>query len=431
MNLQSLVDRKVLTRDGSDWLRTALDPFHDYAENFEGFPDMVSTRSRVQLVSATRSITTPTSGEPYNARVMVLPCYSNALWSFRDINYSINEYLDVDVSASVGTGGPVVCEAWLSGTDPNLTSASAGNLTRNSIGNAIDDSPSRLIAIGFEIHNTTAPVYMAGTATCGRSQNRADYSNVVIEDTSAAGFNRNTQVVRHVELPPSDAATAMLTPGATQWHASEGAYAVAQLNQPDIPIQDGQQLSLWSFGTNSLFGSAIYSTSAAVSASTGVVVPFKTMSSSFDMPYVLLTGLSAESTFQVTTRCYYEMFPRGDDNLITLATPSPCYDPVALHLYGSIARHLPNAVEVKMNPGGEYFRMVMAAIAKVLKAGGPGLGVIHPALPPVAELASMVADRLALENKKKRQPPKLPPKKKVGWGTTGGAPGSARKRGQR
>lgn len=425
-NFQELTDRKKITKHGADWLRTALDPFHDYAQDFEGFPDKVSMKSRVQCVTSTHTISTPNPAAPteFQARVWLCPWYSAAgPTAFRAVNSATHGEIDINTAISHGTfSGPVVIEAADNGVDLNSAPIAAG-FTRTSIGVKPYPSMGRLIAAGFEVHNTTAAVYQSGTMTCSRGPMTNWQTAVSVVDTTL-GTSRSIAPVHVVTLPSSDPTAAISVPGSTQWHASQGTYMVAHMAGDNLDVQPGYSQNFVDFTTgDEVRVNSKFVADTAQDAVTGFLFPSYYTKHGFDMPYALMTGLSAESTLTVTAKLYYETFPRAGSELVSMATPSPPLDYRALALYGMAAPSLPMAVPVNMNPGGEYFRMVMAAISAALKASAPLLGNIHPALPYAASAGSLVAQGLALPNRKKKpnnNNKRKPKKKAVGWGRVGG-----------
>jgi hypothetical protein len=426
-NLTQLVEAKKISKSGADWLRTALDPFHDYAEDFEGFPDIISAKSKVQMATATCSIASPDTNA-YSARVWLNPAYCHINTpSFAAVTAQADSYVDIDVGTNYGPAGLIIADAWNAG-DPNIDVPGA-NFGRTAAGTAPLNTPGRLIAVGFEIHNTTPVLYQSGVITCSRSNTYLrEESREVWDSTSLTPAVASVQRVQQISLPPKTATDALIAPGSTQWHASKGCYMVAHMMQPDIPVK-------WNECKFMIYGQGLSSPAVETTlvGAAGHVVPYlDTVRHAFDMPYALLTDLSGESTFTVTVRAFYEYFPI-DPNILRMATPSPALDHKALALYGAVAAHLPMAVPVGMNAKGDYFRMVMQAISAALQILSPAAAVIHPSGPMIAGIAAQVARVLATKpsgnntNKAGRKKPNLPPKKKKttsGWNSLGGIPRS-------
>jgi hypothetical protein len=70
---------------------------------------------------------------------------------------------------------------------------------------------------------------------------------------------------------------------------------------------------------------------------------------------VFMTGLSAQTTFTITTWAYIECFPEQVSNVLTpLAQPSAPYDEQALRLYSEIIKGMPIAVMLEENGFGDW-----------------------------------------------------------------------------
>jgi hypothetical protein len=424
-DIDDLVARGKLTQHGADWLTTALDPFHDYNREFEGLPDLVSGKSKVQCAISSLTIASP-DGNPYSAKVWISdtctispglrphPCTLN------------NNHLDVDTTSSLGYYGTVVAEAWNGAVNP-ITDVVGANLARQSLHGRKVVGQGRCVALGFEVHNTTPPINMSGTMTASTIPTVRGQSVYSVYDSGAA-INAANVPMRSIAVAPNSPEIALNTPGAVQWPASRGAYVVARACQPDFPVRDTQYEA-------TLYGANVTQNLDSMSdgVETHVLPVTTTVAHDFDRPYVLLTGLSAESTFAVTLRCYFEYFPETSSSIMPFATPSPAFDPRALSLYGLVAQELPIAVPVNMNAKGDYFRMVMGALGKGLRVMAPTLGVIHPAIPPAAIMAGQIAGHLAgkqsqqvvqQERKKGRKRIAAKRQQQVGWGTIAGVPSS-------
>jgi hypothetical protein len=436
-NLQDLVNSKNISEEGADWLRTALDPFHDYNKVFEGYPDIVSSRSKVHLVTVSHTISSP-DGNPYKCRIWH-PTAHPILAAKNDLHPIAGAGTGIvginTAATTMGTSGPIMVETWNGTSNPDSTPVGA-TCTRAGLGwpGVSDVSDHRIVAIGWEVHNTTSPVYQSGTITVSRQTGNSSQCVPTIIEDGVNAIPSEMQSVRFIDNPYASSNLAIATPGAVQWPASEGCYVVGKLASPNLHINSvtNRQIGI---NLGSHFSTTSYwATETAVVAGVDAVdhITGEPLSiSGFDMPYVLGEGLSGETTLQLTCRIFYELFPSGGSEL-AMSTPSPKLDYKALALYGEVAAHLPCAVPVAMNPGGDYFRMVMAAIAEALRATSPLLATFHPALGPAAVAGSIVAQQLskkgnnnnnnANKQKKKKKPAR------VGWGTLSGTPSSSYKK---
>jgi len=430
MNFQKLVSDKVISQHGADWLRLSLDPFNDFSYDVEGFPDQISTQSRVECHISSDSIVAPSTVD-WNARVWMnshaTSSYSNTFHPLSTTNFNY----DVDVSTSRGNYSTVVVDSFNVGTNPNTGSIAAGTFARAATGTISASSPGRLLAVGIEIHNVTPELYKSGTITCSRMGNFQGSVKCLLDDSTSA----TPAVVGNVEmdlarLPPSTVASAITRPGTTQWEAAKGAYIFTRLAGTELPIEH-LTYRVIGYTTGTLSGMEMTSPVEEDATTARIVPKMATMRHGLDRPFIYLTGLSPETVLNVTTRVYVEYFPDySDTTRLRLSTPSPAYDAEALRLYGQIAPHLPMAVPVSMNAKGDYFSLVMKLLSNVLKTSAPAYSMIHPAGPAIAQMASMVAAKLAEKNSRQQKQEAKPKKKpqKVGYGTLGGTPGDARRK---
>jgi hypothetical protein len=112
--------------------------------------------------------------------------------------------------------------------------------------------------------------------------------------------------------------------------------------------------------------------------------------SSFHTSGAFFTGLSPQTTLQVNVKMLIEVAPGPGSALVTVAKPSPVYDPLALELYSRAINEMPVAVPASMNPAGEWWSGVLSTIGDV---AGPALSAIG--LAPVGMGVSAAAKMLS------------------------------------
>lgn len=278
------------------------------------------------------------------------------------------------------------------------------------LGNYAKYGRRRLVALGYEIHDTTANMLKQGTLTAYRvpqavaeSLYVGDSGSTVDDKLSHGGgsirasmrVGSKPQLYSEYCLPPANLAEAMTYSGTRQWQAKEGAYVVCvqdvernKLRFSDLkPIAftagdeelhpDPQSLSELMFGS--------WFTPTCDLNPDSLVAEDRAPNHSLSVPYhtsgIILTGLSQSSTFTVTLRATWEIAPMLHDqdsqSLVFLAKPSPVSDPYALSLYQQIALQLPVAVPVDMNAKGDFWDMVLTAArvaAKPVASLVPGIG---------------------------------------------------------
>lgn len=72
--LNRLLATKQVSSSGLKWLEVACDPFHDTEITPDGFPDLVTTRSIVQCVTKTFSVSKPAGAATWDMHVFFNPC---------------------------------------------------------------------------------------------------------------------------------------------------------------------------------------------------------------------------------------------------------------------------------------------------------------------------------------------------------------------
>jgi hypothetical protein len=282
----------------------------------------------------------------------------------------------------------------------------------------------RIIAAGFEVTNTTAPIYQSGMVTTWRSpcppfNNATSYQyryKIATPSWSTPGYNDYLEFT----MPPVNTQQAMLLNGSRQWAAKEGAYVVCAGHGMDNPPQ-------YTNFTSPLL--AVPNTNNPVQYVGEVPIVFnKDVNGNygygwtdkfwtpFDPCGAYFTGLSLQTTLTITWHVFVERFPSFEDSdLIVLATPSPKYDPQALELYSAVMSEIPTGVMVKENGLGDWFREAVKIAEDVVT---PALSMIpHPAAQGIAKGLSFVTPvAKAIAGKKKQEKGDQETSEKMGAG---------------
>jgi hypothetical protein len=427
----------MLTKPGGDWLKTALDSFHDNLCNLEGYPDEISTLSRVQLVTKTIQLSAPSGvSGTYNARVWISPIVSKDTLVFASAGAG-NGCVEVPLATSDRAFGLINAETWTSAGDPNTISPNTANFKSYCDTGKTFNCPGRVVAMGFEVHDTTAEIYRQGSVTCSTLHNPKTSISCFVTDDTSVGSTKYllTGPVHGVLLPPVSSADALLYPGTTQWESGKGCYSVARVanSRLESSTDVSQTMVLTSNGTEAGIIAASYdSNGTAMSTDISITkAPIPSSIHDFSCPYALFEGLNASASLMVTFRCYFEYFPTYVNvDLVNFATPSPPLDVNALRLYGIVAPRLPLAVEVSKNSVGQFFKDVLKLVSGAVPVLSPFLAAIHPAAPAIAggigTIAGMASDMIRVPTQTPRKVSQKKPKR-VGYGTTRGAPSSIRK----
>jgi len=407
--LDRLVRDRVLTSTGKEWLKVALDPFHDTATDPKGYPDTNIGASVLQVVKQTVNVSAPTgvTGE-WDCNIFSLPILNNTP-TVNLTNPNSNVVFPANSTASVTLGAI------------NLTSAATStSLTNLDISNgvtplvALDQwsaGVTRVVAAGFEVVNTTADIYKQGQCIVYRQPQptEQDVTYQISTGTGTPGI-LGAGSLRELNNPPASPQEAMLLSGTRQWAAEEGCYIPLVFNSPDLPAEaDGT--------TGVIFSNPIPGGGGGASSYIGsqVNVDGTTGNHYFSSPTkfaqqhtggAIFTGLSNQTTLQVTANFYLERFPNsnvlgGAQDLVVLAKKSPCYDIVAQELYSECIADMPVGVMVKENGLGDWFK---EAVQKVTSVAAPILGMIpHPAAQAGAMLAQTANQIAGGKNVKRAQ----------------------------
>lgn len=418
--LQQMTDSGKLSENGREWLIAALDPMHDtILPHLSGWPDVCDAASVVRCHKESIQISRPSditgnwdcvihSNPILNSTSVCNVTHENntILW---DTNYTANTKL-----------APVTVSIYKAG-DPYLTNTNNLRQQTVEIPNSILRGAGRLLGMGFESNNTTAELYKQGTCTAYR-QPQHDRTIEVLNygDVNASSYLTHAHPAQVFRNHPASLKAAMSLAGSRQWPAAEGCYSVAPFLSARNPVVQptyAQPLSVTDYsGFNTDF-----STGAVAS---NWFTTFPDYLGPYSYPVYLahsyapihstghiFSGLSAESTITLTVNFYYEYFPDSSDSvLVSLATPSGGYDPVALELYSRALHSLPVGVPAGMNGMGDWFAGVVSefapSIADAIGTVVPGFGIVGKGMKAVADsyLASQSPQSRPNLKQRKRKP---------------------------
>jgi len=292
--LDGMSDLDQISDDAKDWLKYALDPFHDYQLNsFNGYPDVSTEPTVVVKVRQAIEISAPSdlpADTNWDCHVFLSPIDWNAGDPERGpaadgtgvcgvFRASAMGYPSGGADPYSGSGTYVQPGPGSSGAQP--TAARMDGLVVNSVpstggisGNTTftpfncpdndaqvnpgyesqnivldkyldyerqDLGAYRLCYSGFEVVNTTADIYKQGACTVyeyGNSFEVASANNPDLTDaTSGSTANIPCNWFR---CPPNTVAEAKIMPGAHTWAARDGCYNTAKF-QTDNPFQTATQ----------------------------------------------------------------------------------------------------------------------------------------------------------------------------------------------
>jgi hypothetical protein len=443
----ALCDHKLLTKSGCEWVKLALDPFHDYElPCVEGYPDLSTGTSLVIKAQQSMTISAPTGVTgAWDAHVTAGPLDygldcpdgastltgSNAAWggTWEATGCSPGVFTSSLLGDWRNDGcriecGPVGTDTWsaapISATHTVSNIVLDQYLETNSDGEQV---AYRVISSGFEVVNTSAPLEVGGAVSVYEFENSHTTSATFFEPPPPnLPEDVRAGVANVYRSPPQNLAAAKAFPTARTWAAKDGSYNVVKFSGPNTYSNVGKNDYVFASGTGEPrtsqasyvggFGVA----AGDLSAGRGSVAHHTACTTTG----AYYTGMPQGSTLQVTWRVALERIPStADRTMQSLASPSAPYDAAALELYAQIARLLPPGVPQNYNDAGRWARMIYDKIREVAPAVFPVLQAIalatgNPAF--AAGIASVTPHFVqANEARKKagaqvRAQPKPPPK---------------------
>lgn len=381
-----------LSKDSRDWLTLALDPYHDFQTSLAGCPDSTTGRSFVRVHNQMATIAATASDD--NIRIIFSGVHGFSAKMFSGLvadggaPLAFNPFMVVRSPAAVDP----TCTNVLAGTATKL----AGFATTLS-----KEIPSRLIGLGVEVRDVTAPLYQRGT--CAVTQATGSHGTVDVYRTFNGGPSLACETMASLPMLPSSLSNLQTAPGMVIQPAKEGCYTVGRMIAPQPPSKFDHSTGthIPHLFTYSEAPSTIFFPVADAWSAPPVMYDMRAMNgcvnSGFEPFVINLSGISDQSVFNVTIRTIVEYFPEFDQlTQLAIAGVSPAYDPRVFQIYQNIITSLPIAVPVRMNAKGDFWRMVK----KVALGVAPGaLELIPVALtlagqPGAAAVASVATSAL-------------------------------------
>lgn len=408
--IDNLLASRQITPQGLDWLTAATDPFHDYELSaLHGYPDVSTSKSVVQTVILTKSITVTAGTDLHVFFLPITPLITPSTLT----KYTIN-------NAGLPTGLPTPSANLVAGY--NFVSTPAGTDWKNALSTNLASGLSfpsdyaggqiRLIATGIEAVNITPVVFQAGSITVYKCPNNIEHSYAGVSTPGTTPpINAYYTPVEFGALPPGTQSEAALFPNSRTWQASEGFYVIPTLNSVDNHFTTPSPGSP-GFIDVPTFAQLIANTPRTCYLPTNFfsqnVGLNEFMACSHHLPWDISGAIISNSTandfsFQFTVKYFIERIPTTtDSNLLVLAhNPSP-YDPMAIELYSKVMTMLPVGVSVNENPLGEWFEKVMEALATALPAVGGALSSIFPPAGLIGSGLGAVATQIGKYNQAQR-----------------------------
>lgn len=405
--LTGLEKSGTCTKQALQWLTLATDPFHDGQLEPAGYPDINTVPTLVQQFTQTISIDSLNSGAgpTWDCHVFFAPfspdIQSSVPTPLLPASFQArNQYLQSPApsgTAQLQSGYNILKvtpgQPW--------TTAVAGTYLPIAMPDIIEGGCYRIIAAGVEVVNTTPDLYKQGAVTYYRTPSHSQIVTPFYNQASLGGVFEWPMTMESFALPPFTQAAAQLYPTSRTLAAEEGYYGIATLNKspefltgvgcPPLGVQAPTVENLRSaLAAQIAYIPGSWPTATRAINGSARVLPF-------DVHGAIFTGLSTQTTLQVTTRYFVERIPSSADPdlLVLTRSPSP-FDPIVQEIYSRVLSQLPVGCTVKENPLGEWFNDVLEAVIEY----APGIGkVFGPMGAAAGQLMAGGSQRLLKQRK--------------------------------
>lgn len=435
--MDDLCKHRLITPEACDWVKSALDPFHDLQlEHLRGYPDVSTEPTVVVKVRQAVTVSRPVGldpGETWDCHIVTSPIDFSPSDRSAVRSARVTPFGDSTRPTTNGVAGLVTpsspspllgrMDGLLISSVPS-TSAAGANMTYTpnhcleepgggyelqqiNLDDYLDfDSTDlgvyRLLYSGFEVVNTTAQIYKQGAVTVYEYGNSFEVGASMPEVSTGGELQMPiSQPTNYFRCPPNTLAEAKIMPGSHSWAAQDGCYNTAKF-QSDNKFQ-AMTRRPWAMCQNNLTapsgggymdqtnGSFISDVSLSFNNTTTVGAPGQVglfggpmHFSQMNTTGAYFTGLSEQTTLFVTWRVAIERLPSANKPaFLALAQPSATYDPNALVLYNMIANVLPPGCPQGYNDMGKWFRWISDAAQKSI-----------PAVYPIVRTAALLANSM-------------------------------------
>lgn len=360
--IKAVCERLGITPGGRLWLDCALDPFKDIVQKPIGYPDRNMAPTVIQTVHDSIEVVKPTSIGPgaWDCNIFLDEVWRSVdlFQAYDPVANNLFERLGQDTTP-YRRGGLVVRSALAGSPLTILTTQNAQclSLVTDVFDNAVS---ARVIAIGLEIHNTTAEIYKQGSIIPYRISDQSARKIYTACDNSAIISNTPSCSGTDLSEPPATGSQAIDLPGSVQWDAAKGVYLVPTFSSEGNDPQD--LIAMVTECTDYTSGLSY----VPVMTRVGGTVLFDQTSTNVNLPTTLsgafLQGLSESTSLTVNLTYYVEQFPSFSSNLHRISAPSCPEDFPAIELYTKVSRLMPTGVEVNDNFLGAF----IAGVSRVL-----------------------------------------------------------------
>ncbi len=412
--LARLAEQTNLTAPAVEFLKVALDPFHDTPTNCTGIPNGTLGNSVVQCIKKSVTINAPpnvvTAGVTWDCHVKLLPFTSNDAQPLMFMNCRAQAKSNA-VTLSTTTQpyrpvGPINIVCYPTGDSTEYSNSFQAGIATDSnhtttnlfLDGNFSNGIYRVCGQGFEVLNTTATLYTQGMATCYRTPVPSlEVSNTItcFNQTDATTIKGQFAApVLVIPGPPTSVNEALSLPNTKQWLAKEGCYVVGRFNDLSEHSLNNSYIQPWiqkGYDSTIEYGYMPEPKPTTTIGSYDILGSREIQWANMDISGAFFTGLHPNSTLTVNWNIYIERFPsRQEADLVVLAKPTPEYCPMALELYKAISMDLPVGVMQKENGLGDWFRDAVSTVSEIVS---PVMSMIpHPVAQTIGKVAGVAGN---------------------------------------
>lgn len=359
----------ALTEKGKDYLRTVLDPYHDFHSPGVGIPSLNSGSTYLRTIRLRQPLLVPAlvpGVTAWELHVMTTPVYceqtAGAISSVLSGTGSAADPYLVKNSSTVDPDARTlshVCYAWVPTNSALGLMDPLAQFSALPIGSP-DWGSYRLVSSGFEVHNSTPELYRSGTVTTWRANNVCEVTNVRMADQNAFGLARVYNGI------PATLALANQFPTSRTWEAASGCYVVSSPDFNDVGFKSYDEGTIV-IRTGATVGTARLSLACGglIDVDVGPDASRLVYRSGIVPSGAIFSSIAPESTFTLDCRVLVEVSPDLTSQDLSIASQPSASDPVALELAALAFAQLPSGVPASFNAAGDWFRMVLSTIGSV------------------------------------------------------------------
>jgi hypothetical protein len=350
------MDKTNMTADGRNWLTLACDPFHDLEVSTSGYPDGRVSHSYILVQKESIDLATPSVADAWDCHVSIVPemfyykatgfplgvdDHGIALYNQAENDFDLGNI----VIHTVKAGEPT----WNNADEKFVNTATSYALPTSNAG--LEEGAARVVAIGFEVHNTSAPLYRGGSVCCYRMPSGLSREMHYFSDINGVPVVYGHDQFIESYQPPPTLNLANRIPNSKTWEAKDGAYVTGTFGV------DGNDLQPPQFGRRIFVGHADNVSPGTIYMASSIVNRLTFAPTALDLAGAYFTNIPKEGTLRVNIVRYLEVSPIPSSTTISAATRAAQYDDLALSSYFKMKNYFPCGVPVGYNAGGDWWKM--------------------------------------------------------------------------